>query len=115
MTKITTAHKPFESDVQQHAVPIEPITHQLDSMLAQETHLPLFIQGTAETILHSVPDGIIDFCMTSPPYWGKREYANGGIGLEDTFNEYIANLLTIFSENGAIVSASGVSGVRYKR
>jgi site-specific DNA-methyltransferase (adenine-specific) len=37
--------------------------------------------------------------MTSPPYWGKREYENAdGIGLEKDFREYIDNILIIFEE-----------------
>ena len=40
----------------------------------------------------------MDFAMTSPPYWGKREYENGGIGLEGDYRDYIANLAAIFLE-----------------
>ena len=36
--------------------------------------------------------------MTSPPYWQKREYANGGIGLEKKYEEYIDNLVAICME-----------------
>jgi hypothetical protein len=36
--------------------------------------------------------------MTSPPYWGKREYESGGIGLEDDYGDFVRDLAAIFSE-----------------
>lgn len=46
------------------------------------TKAPLLLNGDAIAVLRDLPDGCIDFAMTSPPYWGKREYENGGIGLK---------------------------------
>ncbi len=47
----------------------------------RETSLrPLLLNGDALAVLKSLPNECIDFAMTSPPYWGKREYENGGIG-----------------------------------
>lgn len=51
--------------------------------------------GDALLILSELPGESIDFVMTSPPYWNQRQYLNGGIGLEDTVDEYISNLLAI--------------------
>jgi DNA modification methylase len=42
---------------------------------------PLFFMGDALDILKHLPEKSFDFCMTSPPYWNKREYPKGGIGL----------------------------------
>ena len=36
--------------------------------------------------------------MTSPPYWGKREYTSPGIGMEETPEEYMSALLDVVSE-----------------
>ena len=49
----------------------------------------------------------IDCCMTSPPYWGQREYANGGIGLEPDYAAYIQNLLAIALEIQRVLKKSG--------
>jgi len=68
---------------------------------------PLFIQGDALDVLRRFPSGIFDFCMTSPPYWGKREYHNGGIGLEREYADYISNLLDIFAEVKRVLKESG--------
>jgi DNA modification methylase len=34
---------------------------------------PLFFRGDAQAVLSQLPDASVDFCMTSPPYWGKRD------------------------------------------
>lgn len=45
--------------------------------------------------------------MTSPPYWKKREYQNGGIGLEADFAQYIKNLLAIFAQVKRVLKSTG--------
>lgn len=57
---------------------------------------PLLLLGDARAILDQLPASSIDFVMTSPPYWGKREYEGGGIGLERSYQEYIRHLCDIF-------------------
>ena len=58
---------------------------------------PLFICGESLAVLKEMPDNCIDCCMTSPPYWNKRQYLNGGIGLEPDFRDFIDNLIVICS------------------
>ena len=39
----------------------------------------------------------VQTCITSPPYYGLRDYGcDGQIGLEPTVNEYVANLVEVF-------------------
>jgi DNA modification methylase len=46
--------------------------------------------------------------MTSPPYWGKRDYdCEDGIGLETDFKVYIDNLIGVFSEVYRVLKPSG--------
>lgn len=45
--------------------------------------------------------------MTSPPYWGKREYHNGGIGLERDYTDFIGNLLDVFAEVKRVLKEPG--------
>lgn len=68
---------------------------------------PLFITGDTCAVLRELPNGIIDFCMTSPPYWGQREYPCGGIGEERTHAEYKANLLAIFAQVHRVLKPTG--------
>lgn len=68
---------------------------------------PLFLEGDAVEVLSHIPSGAIDFCMTSPPYWGKRSYDGGGIGLESTYQDYIESLLEIFAEVYRVLKPAG--------
>lgn len=68
---------------------------------------PLFLSGDSLEVLKSIPDESIDCCITSPPYWGKRQYENGGIGLEDNYQEYIDNLIAIIKEVKRVLKKTG--------
>lgn len=68
---------------------------------------PLFFCGNALDILREFPTESIDFCMTSPPYWNQREYQNGGLGLEPTYEQFINDLLKIFGEIKRVLKSSG--------
>ena len=68
---------------------------------------PLLLLGDAASVLAEFPSESCDCCMTSPPYWAKREYHNGGIGLEDDYRVYICHLLKIFSEVKRVLKPTG--------
>jgi DNA modification methylase len=68
---------------------------------------PFFVSGDALKILAAFPASCIDCCMTSPPYWGQRAYSGGGIGLEETYVEYIENLLAIIGEVKRVLKPTG--------
>ncbi len=68
---------------------------------------PLFFLGDTLAILPLLPDNTFDCCMTSPPYWGKREYHNGGIGLERDYREFIDHLTSVFAEVKRVLKPTG--------
>ncbi|HEX5055985.1 MAG TPA: site-specific DNA-methyltransferase [Gammaproteobacteria bacterium] len=68
---------------------------------------PLLLQGDALKVLKELPSESIDCSMTSPPYWGKREYLDGGIGLELDYKLYIKNLGEIFLELKRVLKPEG--------
>lgn len=68
---------------------------------------PLLLNGDALDVLKSLPDECIDFVMTSPPYWGKREYENGGIGLEADYRDFIKDLAAICLELKRVLKPTG--------
>lgn len=68
---------------------------------------PFFIQGDAHEALSLLPSNSIDFCMTSPPYWQKRQYADGGIGLETSPDEFMDSLEKIFGEVFRVLKPTG--------
>ena len=56
---------------------------------------------TADTLntLRSFPDSLIQCCVTSPPYYGLRDYGiHGQIGLEDSPEAYVSRIVEIFRE-----------------
>lgn len=68
---------------------------------------PLFLAGDSLVVLKEFPSNSIDCCVTSPPYWAKREYENGGLGLEHTYQDYINNLAAIISEVKRVLKPTG--------
>jgi site-specific DNA-methyltransferase (adenine-specific) len=70
------------------------------------TLTPLFLQGKAEVVLKALPADSIDCVMTSPPYWGKREYG-GGIGQEKTWDGFVRALLVVFAEVRRVLKPTG--------
>lgn len=68
---------------------------------------PLFLCGDAVKMLKLIPDNSVDVCMTSPPYWNKREYSNGGYGLEKNYNDYIKNILKVTEEVYRVLKPTG--------
>ena len=68
---------------------------------------PLLLLGDARTVLDQLPTSSIDFAMTSPPYWGKREYEGGGIGLESDYQEFIRHLSDILLSLKRVLKPEG--------
>lgn len=53
--------------------------------------------GDSLTTLQQLPASSVHCCITSPPYWGLRDYGVGGqLGLEPTPEEYVDNLVDVF-------------------
>lgn len=72
-----------------------------------ESRTPMVVAGDCLAVLKTFPSESIDCCITSPPYWQKRQYENGGIGLEETSDEYIDNLLEIINEVHRVLKPQG--------
>jgi DNA modification methylase len=66
------------------------------------------IQGDTLEVLKQMPDEVIDIIITSPPYWGLRNYnVDGQIGLEKTPEEYVEKLVKIFREARRVLKKTG--------
>lgn len=66
------------------------------------------IQGDALEVLKTLPDESVNCCVTSPPYWGLRDYGvDNQLGLEPTIEAYISRLCDIFDEVGRIMTDNG--------
>ena len=65
-------------------------------------------QGNCIEVLKDFPDESIDCVVTSPPYWGLRDYnEEEQLGLEETPEEFVANLVKVFSEVKRVLKSSG--------
>ena len=67
------------------------------------------MQGDCLELMQAIPDGSVNCCVTSPPYYGLRSYGGGEaeIGLEKTPEEYIANLVKVFREVKRVLRDDG--------
>ena len=56
-----------------------------------------------------IPDSSVDCVVTSPPYWGLRDYGleEQGIGLEQTPEEYCTNMVEVFREVRRVLKPTG--------
>jgi site-specific DNA-methyltransferase (cytosine-N4-specific) len=66
------------------------------------------IVGDCLRVLKATPDATFQSCVTSPPYWGLRDYGvEGQIGAEVTVDAYIAQLTAVFREVRRTLSDNG--------
>jgi len=65
--------------------------------------------GDVLDILKTFPGECVDLVMTSPPYYGLRNYqVEGQIGLEETFEEYLEKMLAVTAELKRVLKPTGV-------
>ncbi len=65
--------------------------------------------GDAHKLTKELPAESIDLVVTSPPYWGLRDYGvDGQIGLEGTLEEYHTRLLDVTAECMRVLKQTGV-------
>jgi len=66
------------------------------------------LQGDCRDVLKTLPDGSINCCVTSPPYYGLRDYGvDGQIGLEQTPDAYVVELVAVFREVRRVLADDG--------
>lgn len=64
--------------------------------------------GDSRDKLRELPDGSVDCCVTSPPYFGLRDYGCAGqMGLEATPDEFVAGMVELFREVRRVLRDDG--------
>jgi DNA modification methylase len=64
--------------------------------------------GDVIECLRAMPEGVAQTCVTSPPYWGLRDYGEDGqIGLEAAPDEYVARIVEVFREVRRVLRDDG--------
>lgn len=70
------------------------MTAQKGSLLTSKIY-----QGDVRKVVKTLPDDFYSCCVTSPPYWGKRDYGyEGQLGAEFELDDYIENLVKVFRD-----------------
>ena len=70
------------------------------------------ISGDCIEGLQTLPDASVHCCVTSPPYWGLRDYGHDGqIGLEATPEAYVARMVEVFREVRRVLRDDGTCWV----
>ena len=77
-------------------------------MISYQDDAITILQGNALDELRGLPDESIHCCVTSPPYWGLRDYGVAGqIGMEKTPEEYVERLVAVFREVKRVLRPDG--------
>lgn len=70
--------------------------------------------GDSLDVLRALPSDAFDCVVTSPPYWGLRNYdADGQYGLEPTLGEHLAVMVAVFKEVRRVLKPTGTCWVNY--
>jgi DNA modification methylase len=66
------------------------------------------LQGNCLETLSSLEEKSVNTCVTSPPYWGLRDYGNGDqLGQEETPEKFTENLVKLFREVRRVLRDDG--------
>jgi site-specific DNA-methyltransferase (cytosine-N4-specific) len=69
----------------------------------------IVLEGDVSEVLPRLPDAVFQCVVTSPPYWGLRDYGiTGQIGLEESLAAYIHKITNVFSEVRRVLKDDGV-------
>jgi site-specific DNA-methyltransferase (adenine-specific)/site-specific DNA-methyltransferase (cytosine-N4-specific) len=86
---------------------IQKTTHVAGDLFYSERGIEVFLADTREK-LRDFSDETFQCCVTSPPYWGLRDYDYPNqIGAETTIDEYIRDLVAIFREVRRVLRSDG--------
>ena len=70
------------------------------------------LQGDCLEVLKTLEGESVHTCVTSPPYWGLRDYGCGGqLGLEPTPEEFIEKMVAVFREVNRVLRKDGTAWV----
>ena len=73
-----------------------------------EDHRYTIIEGDCIEGMKTLPDGSVHTCVTSPPYWGLRDYGHDDqIGAEKTPEEFVENMVDVFREVRRVLRDDG--------
>ncbi len=82
-----------------------PCTEPMTIVVPRESEV---VHADARTYLAQLPDDFFQVCVTSPPYWGLRDYdVSEQIGAEERLDDYVANLVRVFGQVRRVLHPDG--------
>jgi len=73
-----------------------------------ENYTNVILNGNSLELLKTLPDQCVQTCITSPPYWGLRDYGTDEqLGLEETPEQYVKNMVLLFRELRRVLKDDG--------
>jgi DNA modification methylase len=80
---------------------------RLPAPYLQDADFTLY-NGDAVEVLRELPDESVQMCVTSPPFFGLRDYGvEGQIGLEETPEDWVASLVAVFEQVRRVLRSDG--------
>jgi|SRR5262245_1035527 len=68
------------------------------------------LKGDCREVLRTLPAESVNCVVTSPPYWGLRDYGvEGQIGLEETYSDYIDKMVSVFEAVRRVLRKDGTA------
>lgn len=72
------------------------------------------LTGDNRAVLRTLPDESVHCVVTSPPYWGLRDYGvDGQLGMEPTMTEHIETMVDVFEEVRRVLRKDGTVWLNY--
>lgn len=66
------------------------------------------LKGDCREVIRELPDEGVHCIVTSPPYWGLRDYGvTGQIGLEDNYVDYVDKIANVFDRLRRLLRKDG--------
>lgn len=86
----------------------ECLSRRFSTLFAPNASDSAIVIGDARPVLARVLPATFQTCITSPPYWGLRDYnIDGQIGLENSVDSYIRSLVDVFEEVRRVLRDDG--------
>lgn len=87
------------------------MSHPIRSILDDRCNIHV---GDCIDVMRKMPANSVDCVVTSPPYWGLRDYdVEGQIGLERTLGEHLEVMVAVFREIRRVLKAHGTVWMNY--
>jgi DNA modification methylase len=77
-------------------------------LFSHEARQSALIVGDSNKVFAQLPSDVFQTCVTSPPYWSLRNYGiEGQIGLEESLDDFIAGLVSVFEQVRRVLRDDG--------